>query len=181
MTPQRSQDYCIGHIKVNVAFSHYDSAHNFQHCLIKITWPWLSQYFEGDNIFRHDILLQQRVQLQELFNGFCKAIALQLEEKENNRQPKYEKAAFIGILFFINICVLELNSILRVLMVENWVLWQWKLLFLMIYVMVNTLHLFYLRLFFKRETKTILICVFFPMLRCEVSLARIICQYLETE
>lgn len=59
---------------------HCYSTHSFQHCCIKITCPWLSQYSEGDNILRHDILLQQGAQLEESSNGSCEVIALQLEK-----------------------------------------------------------------------------------------------------
>lgn len=59
---------------------HCYSTHSFQHCCIKITCPWLSQYSEGDNILRRDILLQQGAELEEPSNGFCEVIALQLEK-----------------------------------------------------------------------------------------------------
>lgn len=60
----------------------------------KKTWPWLSQSSESDNIFRHDILLQQRVQLQEPSNGFCKALALQLGRNQTKPHPNTKKLHF---------------------------------------------------------------------------------------
>lgn len=124
---------------------HCYSTHSFQHCCIKITCPWLSQYSEGDNILRRDILLQQGAELEEPSNGFCEVIALQLEKN------KYEKYTFIKILVFINIYILDLNIILWILMGENWVVQCSKHLLLVIYFSVNTIHSFYVRMKKKKK------------------------------
>lgn len=87
------------------------------------------------------------------------------------------KKLLLRYSFFINICILELNIILWILMIENWVLWHWKLIFVEIYFMVSILHLFYLRLLKNKKKKNHFdVCgvFFFLMLRCEMFVERII-------
>lgn len=78
--------------------------------------------------------------------------------------------------------MLDVDIILWILMAENWVLQHSKHLLLVIYFSVNTLHLFYVRMKKKKsEEKNILMYAVFFKLGCNVSLAKIICQYLENK
>lgn len=78
--------------------------------------------------------------------------------------------------------MLDMDIILWILMAENWVLQHSKHLLLVIYFSVNTLPLFYVRMKKKKnEEKNILMYAVFFKLGCNMSLAKIICQYLENK